>query len=393
MARKHPGRFHIFIPGPTNIPERILNAMHISSEDQRNPEIPELTIPLYKDVKKVFKSEKGQVFLFPGSGTGAWESAITSTMSPNEKVLIYRYGQFSHLWADMFERLGLNTQIIDREWGTGTPPEDVEKILKADTNKEIKVVCVTQNETATGVTSHVKDIRDAIDSASHPALLFVDGVSSIASIDFKMDEWGVDCAISGSQKGFMLPSGMAIMCVSQKALEAHSSAKLKRCYFSWEDQIATNKDGYFPYTPQIPMLRALQESCNMIFEEGLENVFKRHNRIAEGVRKAVIEGWKLDLCAKDKYWHSDTVTAIVVPENKDAKEVISTAFQKYHLSLGAGLTKVAGKVFRIGHLGDLNELQVAAAISGAEMAMIDCGFSVKPGSGIAAASEYWRKTL
>ena len=227
MTRKHPGRFHIFIPGPTNIPERILNAMHISSEDQRNPEIPELTLPLYKDVKKVFKSETGQVFLFPGSGTGAWESAIINTMSPNEKVLIYRYGQFSHLWADMFERLGLDAQIIDREWGTGTPPEDIEKILKEDVNKEIKVVCVTQNETATGVTSHVEDVRAAIDAANHPALLFVDGVSSIASIDFKMEEWKVDCAISGSQKGFMLPSGMAIMCVSQKALEAHKSAKLK----------------------------------------------------------------------------------------------------------------------------------------------------------------------
>ena len=293
----------------------------------------------------------------------------------------------------MFERLGLDAQIIDREWGTGTPPEDIEKILKEDVNKEIKVVCVTQNETATGVTSHVEDVRAAIDAANHPALLFVDGVSSIASIDFKMEEWKVDCAISGSQKGFMLPSGMAIMCVSQKALEAHKSAKLKRCYYSWEDQIATNKDGYFPYTPQIPMLRALQESCNMLFEEGLENVFKRHHRIAEGVRKAVIEGWGLKLCAQDEYWHSDTVTAIVVPEDKDAKEVISTAFNKYHLSLGAGLTKVAGKVFRIGHLGDLNELQASAAINGAEMAMIDSGINVQPGSGVSAASEYWRKAL
>ena len=252
---------------------------------------------------------------------------------------------------------------------------------------------MTQNETATGVTSNVEDIRKAMDAANHPALLFVDGVSSIASIDFKMDEWKVDCAISGSQKGFMLPSGMAIMCVSPKALEAHKKAELKRCYYSWEDQIATNKDGYFPYTPQIPMLRALQESCNMIFEEGLENVFKRHYRIAEGVRKAILEGWELKLCAKDPYWYSDTVSAIVVPEDKDAKQVLSTAFNKYHLSLGAGLTEVAGKVFRIGHLGDLNELQASAFINGAEMAMIDSGINVKPGSGIAAASEYWRKAL
>ena len=393
MSRKHPGRFHIAIPGPTNIPERILNAMHISSEDQRNPEIPNLTIPLYKDVKKVFKSENGTVFLFPGSGTGAWESAIINTMSPGEKVLIYRYGQFSHLWADMFKRLGLDTQMVEREWGTGTPPEEVEKTLKADTDHKIKVVCVTQNETATGVTSHVEDIRKAMDASNHPALLFVDGVSSIASIDFRMDEWKVDCAISGSQKGFMLPSGMAIMCVSEKALEAHKKAELKRCYYSWEDQIATNKDGYFPYTPQIPMLRALQESCNMIFEEGLENVFQRHHRIAEGVRRAITEGWELKLCAKDPYWYSDTVSAIVVPEGKDAKEVLATAFKKYHLSLGAGLTEVAGKVFRIGHLGDLNELQASAFINGAEMAMVDSGINVKPGSGVAAASEYWRKAL
>ena len=279
---------------------------------------------------------------------------------------------------------------VDVDWGAGTPPEDVEAALKTDTNHEYKVVCVTQNETATGVSSDVAAVRKAIDAANHPALLFVDGVSSIASIDFRMDEWGVDCAISGSQKGLMLPAGLGLVCASPKALEAHKSARLPRCYFSWEDMMKTNKDGYFPYTPATPMLRALRASLDMIFEEGLDNVFTRQHRLAEGVRRAVKEGWGLKLCAKEPKWESDTVSAIVVPEDKDAKEVIATAYSKYHLSLGAGLTQLAGKVFRIGHLGDLNELMLASAIVGAEMAMLDNGFDIKPGSGIAAAGEYWR---
>ena len=391
MSRKYTGHFHAYIPGPTNIPPRILNAAHIPTEDMRSPAFPELTKPLFEDLKKIFKTKDGQVFIFPSSGTGAWESAITNTMSPGEKVLIYRFGQFSLLWVDMFERLGLDVDVRDVEWGTGTPPEDVEATLKADTNHEYKVVCVTHNETATGVTSDVLPVRQAIDAANHPAMLFVDGVSSIASIDFRMDEWGVDCAISGSQKGFMLPAGVGLVCASQKALEANKSAKLTRCYFSWEDMMKVNKDGYFPYTPPTPMLHAIRASIDMLMDEGLENVFARHHRLAEGVRRAVKDGWGLKLCAKEEKWESDTVSAILVPENKDAKEVISTAYNKYHLSLGAGLTKVAGKLFRIGHLGDLNELMLASAIVGAEMAMLDNGFDIKPGSGIAAASEYWRK--
>ena len=232
-----------------------------------------------------------------------------------------------------------------------------------------------------------------MNAAKHPALLYVDGVSSIASIDFRMDEWGVDVAVSGSQKGLMLPAGLGIIAASPKALKANQEASNRRCYFSWEDMIKTNNDGYFPYTPEMPMLRALRASLDMLTNEGLENVFKRHHRIAEGVRRAVQKGWKLKLCAKSKKWESDTVSAIVVPKGKDAAKVISTAFHKYNLSLGAGLMEVAGKVFRIGHLGDLKELQAAAAIAGAEMAMIDNGIKIKPGSGIAAASEYWRKAI
>ncbi len=393
MPRKHVGRMHTFIPGPTHIPEAVLNAIHISTEDQRNPDLPELTIPLYEMVKKVFKSDDGQVFIYPGSGTGAWESGIQNTLSPGDKVLIFRFGTFSHLWADMMRRWNLDVTMIERDWGTGTPPEMVAEILSKDTAHAYKAVCVTHNETATGVTSDVAAVRKAIDANNHPALLFVDGVSSIASLDFRMSEWGVDVAIAGSQKGFMLPAGMGILCASPKALEAHQSAKMARCYYSWEDMAKTNKDGYFPYTPQVPMLRALKVACQMLFDEGLENVFARHHRIAEGVRRAVKDGWGLKLCAQEPKWESDTVTAIVVPEDADARAVISTAFEKYHMSLGAGLMDVAGRVFRIGHLGDLNELQAASAIAGSEMAMRDCGIDVTPGSGLAAAGEYWRQAL
>ncbi len=393
MPRRHVGRMHMFIPGPTHIPEAVLNAIHISTEDQRNPELPEFTIPLYGMVKKVFQCDDGQVFIYPGSGTGAWESGIQNTLSPGDKVLIFRFGTFSHLWADMMRRLGLDVTLIERDWGTGTPPEMVADILSKDTSHEYKAVCVTHNETATGVTSDVAAVRKAIDANNHPALLFVDGVSSIASLDFRMSEWGVDVAIAGSQKGFMLPAGMGILCAGPKALEAHKSAKMARCYYSWEDMMKTNKDGYFPYTPQIPMLRALEVSCKMLFEEGLDNVFARHHRIAEGVRRAVKDGWGLKLCAQEPKWESDTVTAIVVPEDADARAVIATAFEKYHMSLGAGLMDVAGRVFRIGHLGDLNELQAASAIAGSEMAMRDCGINVTPGSGLAAAGEYWRQAL
>jgi len=393
MPRTKTGRHHLFIPGPTNVPEPVLNAMHVSSEDMRSADFPNLTLPLFKDLKKIFKTTKGNVFVFPGSGTGAWESAITNTMSPGEKVLIFRFGQFSLLWADMFKRLGLDVDVRDVPWGTGTPAEKIEKILKKDKNHKYKVVCVTQNETATGVSSNVAAVRKAMNAAKHPAMLFVDGVSSIASIDFRMDQWGVDCAISGSQKGFMLPAGLAILAASPKALKAHKKAQLKRCFYSWEDMLATNASGYFPYTPPTPMLRGLRVSIDMLLDEGLENVFARHHRIAEGVRQAVKEGWKLKLCAKGPKWESDTVSAIIVPKSADARKVIATAYNKYNLALGAGLNILAGKVFRIGHLGDLNELQAAAAITGAEMAMIENGIKIKPGSGVAAASKYWLKNM
>jgi len=380
----------LFIPGPTNMPMRVRRAMDVSLEDMRAPDFPELVTPLLEDVRKVFKSETGQVFIFPGTGTGGWESGISNTLSPGDKVLMSRFGQFSHLWTDMCERFGLDVHCIDVEWGEGVPLEEYERVLKADTRHEIKAVFACQNETATGVTSDIAGVRRALDAANHPALLMVDGVSSIASIDMRMEEWGVDVAVSGSQKGFMLPTGLTIICVSQKALEAHKTAKLPRTYFSWEDMIKLNATGYFPYTPATTLLRGLRESVDMLMEEGLENVFARHHRLAEGVRRAVTDGWGLRLCAAEPKWHSDTVSAIVVPEDADARHVIGRAYERYNLSLGSGLAKVAGRVFRIGHLGWLNEVMLSQALSGAEMAMRDSGIMVEPGSGVGAATEYWR---
>ena len=382
----------LFVPGPTNVPEEVRKAIDLPMEDHRAPTLPKFTLPLFQDLKRVFKSETGQVFLFPGSGTGGWEAAITNTLSSGDKVLASRFGQFSHLWIDLCQRHGLDVDLIDVEWGEGTPVELYAERLAADREHEIKAVLVCHNETATGVTSDVAAVRQALNEADHPALLFVDGVSSIASIDFRMDEWGVDVAVSGSQKGFMLPAGLAILCVSPKALEASKSATLARCYFDFKDMIATNKDGYFPYTPPMTLIRGLRVSTDRLLEEGLDNVFARHRFLAEGVRAAV-RAWGLELCAKEPRWYSDTVSAILVPEGVDANQVIGRAYHRYGISLGAGLSKVAGRVFRIGHLGDLNEIMVMMALAGAEMAMRDVGLDVKAGSGVGAAEEHFRQAV
>jgi alanine-glyoxylate transaminase/serine-glyoxylate transaminase/serine-pyruvate transaminase len=390
MGTRVAGRNFLFVPGPTNVPDRVLRAMVIAMEDHRSSSFPELSTGLLKGLKKVFKTSAGQVFIFPSSGTGGWEAALTNTLSPGDKVLASRFGQFSHLWIDMAQRLGYDVEIMDVEWGEGVPLERTEQVLKADKEHKIKAVLACHNETATGVTSDIAGVRKVMDAAKHPALLYVDTVSSLGSIDFRMDEWGVDLTVSGSQKGFMLPAGLAFLGVSQKALAAMPGAKSKRCYFDLADMIKANATGYFPYTPALPMLYGLRESLNIIEEEGLENIFHRHHYLAEGVRAAVLEGWKLKLCAKAPKWYSDTVSAIVVPEGIDAARVIDIAYKRYNLALGAGLSKVAGKVFRIGHLGDLNELMLMGAIAGAEMAMLDVGVKVAPGSGVGAASNYWR---
>lgn len=384
------GRNHLYIPGPTNVPNEILNAMHIPMEDHRSPVFPKLLTPLLQDLKKIFRTETGQAFVFPATGTAGWEIALTNTLNPGDKVLIYRFGQFSHLWGEMARRLGLDVEIHQETWGKGIPLDRLEARLKEDNQHEIKAVLATHNETATGVTSDIAGVRKALDASSHPALLFVDGVSSIASLDFRMDEWGVDGAISGSQKGFMMPAGGAFLAFSQKALKATETATFPRCFLDLRDQMTSNKDGYTPYTPALPILYGLRKALDMLLEEGLENVYARHFRLAEGTRKAVA-AWGLKICAQPGF-ESDTVTAIMVPEDKDARDVISTAFNKYNISLGGGLSELAGKAFRIGHVGDMNDVSMLGAIAGVEMALLDNGFDIIPGSGVAAAIEYYRAT-
>jgi len=290
----------------------------------------------------------------------------------------------------MCTRLGFEVELLETPWGEGAPVDRYLAALDADRQHKIKAVLVCQNETATGVTSDVAAVRRAMDSIKHPSLLFVDTVSALASIDFRMDEWGVDVCVGGSQKGLMLPAGLGVTCVSPKALEAAKTATSRRCYFDYADMVQANATGYFPYTPSLPMMYGLRESLTMLAEEGLENVFHRHTYLAGGVRAAVYAGWKLKLCASAPQWYSDTVSAIMVPEGVNGAEVIARAFKRYNLALGAGLSKVAGKLFRIGHIGDLNELMLLGALSGAEMAMLDVGVKIEPGSGVAAAQNYWR---
>ncbi len=385
------GRNFLFVPGPTNVPDRVLRAMHRAMEDHRSSAFPALASGVLQDVKQVFRSTAGQAFIFPATGTGGWEAALSNTLSPGDRVLASRYGQFSHLWIDLAQRIGLRVDILDVEWGEGAPLDRIEEALTADKAHEIKGVLVVHNETATGVTSDVPGVRRVMDRAKHPALLYVDGVSSIGSIDFRMDEWGVDLAVTGSQKGLMLPAGLGIVCASPKALARREQAKCARVFFDFGDMIKANATGYFPYTPSLPLLYGLRESIDLLMEEGLDNVFARHHRLAEGVRAAV-KAWGLELCARAPKWHSDTVSAIMVPSGFNGADVIDVAFRRYDLALGAGLARMAGKLFRIGHLGDLNELMLLGALAGSEMAMRDVGIKVTPGSGVAAAAEYYRST-
>jgi alanine-glyoxylate transaminase/serine-glyoxylate transaminase/serine-pyruvate transaminase len=387
-----PGKNFLFVPGPTNVPERVLRAMVVAQEDHRSAKFPELSLACIAGLKKIFRTETGLPIMFPSSGTGCWEAALTNCLNPGDKILAARFGQFSHLWIDMCQRLGFEVEVIDEEWGTGAEPEHYRAALTADKAHKIKAVLVCQNETATGVQSDVAAIRKTLNDTGHPALLFVDAVSALGSVDFRMDDWGVDVCVSGSQKGLMLPAGMGITCVSEKAMAVAKTATSRRCYFDYNDMAQVAKSGYFPYTPSIPMLYGLRESLAMLLEEGIDQVIERHVYLAGGVRAAVQQGWQLELCAKSPRWYSNTVSAILLPAGFDGAKVIAHAYKRYNLALGAGLNKVAGKLFRIGHLGDLNELMLMGAIAGAEMAMLDVGVKVEPGSGVAAASNYWRST-
>ncbi|TCP62780.1 alanine-glyoxylate transaminase/serine-glyoxylate transaminase/serine-pyruvate transaminase [Rhodovulum bhavnagarense] len=378
----------VFIPGPTNIPEVIRKACDIPTMDHRSAAFAPLYDRARSGVAKVLNlGEGGEVVLFPATGTGGWEAAVTNTLSPGDRVLAARHGMFSQKWIDLCQRHGLDVQVIEAPWGAGVPVEAFAQALAADTGHAIKAVLVTHNETATGVTSDVGAVRAALDAAGHPALLMVDGVSSIASIPFRMSEWGVDVAVAGSQKGFMLPPGLAIVGLSAKALATIQNAGLARCFFDIRDMLS----GIYPYTPPVALINGLAASTDLLLGEGMPAVAARHHRIAEGVRRAVA-AWGLAPCAQSPDLYSDTVTAIVVPEGVDGNALVAHAARAYGVAFGAGLGAVAGKVFRIGHLGMMTDVMALAGLATAEMAMADIGIEIVPGSGVAAAQGWYRES-
>jgi alanine-glyoxylate transaminase/serine-glyoxylate transaminase/serine-pyruvate transaminase len=382
----------IFIPGPTNTPDVLKAAMSVSNFDHRAADFADDYMPLLNDLKKIFKTETGQVLLFSATGTGGWEGAISNTLCAGDKVLIACYGMFSQRWIDLCQRFGLDVEVVDCEWGTGAPVEEFARRLKADQQGEIKAVLVTHNETATAVKSDVHGVRKAIDDANHSALLMVDAVSSLASMDFQMDAWGVDVAITGAQKGFMLNTGLAIVGVSPKAMAATQTATLPRCFFDFNDMANANKIGSYPYTPPLQLFSGLKASVELLLNEGMDNVNARHHRIAQGIRAAV-NAWGLELCAKNPELYSDTVTAIMVPEGKDANLVTQHAYEAYGVSFGGGLGKMAGKLFRIGHLGAMTDVMALSGIAAAEMTMVDLGYDIDLGSGVAAAQRVYQRGL
>lgn len=379
----------VFIPGPTNMPEALRKACDMPTIDHRSPLFGKILRPCVEGVRKILKSQSAHIFIFPSTGTGGWETALTNTLSAGDGVLAARNGMFSHRWIDMCQRHGLEVRIVETPWGQGLPADTYEEILKADKDHKIKVVLATHNETATGVKSDIAAVRRALDAANHPAMLFVDGVSSIASMDFRFDEWGVDVAVTGSQKGFMLPAGLAIVGFSDKAMNASKSANLPRTFFDIGDMEKGYANNGFPYTPPVGLMNGLKLSLDMLQDEGLDAVFARHHRIAEGVRRAV-GAWGLELCAVSPDLYSDTVSAIYTPEGFNATDIVTHAANQYGMAFGVGLGDVAGKVFRIGHLGSLTDAMMLSGLGVAEMVMVDLGLDVKLGSGVAAAQEYYR---
>ncbi len=382
----------VFIPGPTNMPEALRKTCDMPTLDHRSPAFARLFRPAVAGVRRVLNLEGGEVFLLPTTGTGGWEAAISNTLSPGDTVLAARFGMFSHRWIDMCQRHQLKVEVLETPWGEGLPLARIEAALKADRAHQIKAVLATHNETATGVRSDIAGLRRAMDAAGHPALLLVDGVSSIGSMPFDMAGWGVDIAVAGSQKGFMLPAGLAILGVSDKALAAMAGAGLPRTFFDFADQIRTNAAGGYPYTPPVGLIAGLARAVEMLEDEGLDAVYARHHRLAEGVRRAVV-AWGMRPCAARPELYSETVTAVVVPEGCNGTDLVQLAAQKYGVAFGVGLGEVAGKVFRIGHLGMLTEVMVLAGLATAEMCMADLGWPVRLGSGVAAAQEYYRGTV
>jgi alanine-glyoxylate transaminase / serine-glyoxylate transaminase / serine-pyruvate transaminase len=383
----------VFIPGPTNIPDRIRKACDLGTVDHRSPAFARVFRPAVEGVRRVLNmdqgAEGGEVIILPSTGTGGWEAAITNTLSAGDRVLVARFGMFSHRWIDMCQRHGLDVQIIEAPWGQGIPHAAIEAALRADTGHAVKAVLATHNETATGVVSNIGALRAAMDRAGHPAMLFVDGVSSIGSMPFDMAGWGVDIAIAGSQKGFMLPVGLAILGVSPKAMAAMDSATLPRTFFDFRDQLKGYAAGGYPYTPAVGLIAGLAAAIEMLEDEGLDAVYARHARLAEGVRRAVA-AWGMKPCAVSRDLCSDTVTAVVVPQGCNGTDLVKLASEKYGMAFGVGLGEVAGKVFRIGHLGMLTDAMVLSGLAVAEMCMADLGWPVKLGSGVAAAQDFYR---
>jgi alanine-glyoxylate transaminase/serine-glyoxylate transaminase/serine-pyruvate transaminase len=381
------GRHFLQIPGPTNVPDRVLRAIDFPTMDHRGPEFGTIGKEVLAGMKRVFKSTQGEVVIYPASGTGAWEAALVNTLSPGDRVLMYETGHFAMLWQKMAAKLGLEIEFIASDWRRGADPEAIEKKLRADADKRIKAVCVVHNETSTGVVSRVPEVRKAIDAAKHPALFMVDTISSLASIDYRHDEWGVDVTVAGSQKGLMLPPGLSFNCISSKAMAASKAARLPRSYWAWDEMIANGKTGYFPYTPATNLLYGLREALKMLLdEEGLDAVFARHQRHAEATRRAV-RAWGLEVFALDPREYSGSLTAVMMPAGHDADRLRKIILEAFDMSLGTGLTKLGGKVFRIGHLGDFNDLTLMGTLAGVEMGLELAGVPVKK-EGVQAAMEY-----
>ena len=382
----HPsGRHFLQIPGPTNVPDRVLRALDHPTIDHRGPEFARLTLEILDGLKRVFQTSS-PIVIYPASGTGAWEAALVNTLSPGDRVLMFETGHFATLWRKMADKLGLVVDFVPGDWRSGADAAIVESRLGADKAHAIKAVLVVHNETSTGVTTAIPPIRQAIDRTGHPALLMVDTISSLASIDYRHAEWGVDVTVAGSQKGLMLPPGLSFNAVSDKALAASKEARLPRSYWAWDDIIAMNRQGYFPYTPATNLLYGLHEAIDMLLGEGLPNVFARHDRHAEATRRAV-RGWGLEILCRNPSEYSSSLTAIIVPEGHDADAFRREALARYDLSLGTGLGRLARKVFRIGHLGFFNDLTLCGTLCGVEMALAASRVPHKSG-GIAAALSF-----
>ncbi|MEQ1694625.1 MAG: aminotransferase class V-fold PLP-dependent enzyme [Hyphomicrobiaceae bacterium] len=384
-SARRPGRHFLQIPGPTPIPERIQQAMARQILDHRGPSFQKLGHRVLTNIKSLFKT-KSHVIIYPSSGTGAWEAAFTNTLSPGDHVLMCETGQFALLWKVMAERLGLIPDVIPTNWHTGAEAHLIAAKLEADKAHKIKAVCIVHNETSTGCRSHIDEVRAAMNAADHPALLMVDTISSLGVMDLRHDDWGIDVTVSGSQKGMMLPPGLSFTAISEKALAASKTAKLPRAYWHWDDMIANNAQGFFPYTPATGLLYGLDAAIDMLNEEGLDNVFARHERLGEATRRAV-KAWGLDIWCRDPHYYSAAVTTVAMPEGHNADAFRKLVLDTFDMSLGTGLNKLAGKAFRIGHLGDTNELTIMGALSGVEMSLEIAGIPHTKG-GAAAAMSY-----